>query len=356
MKIEQRAPLRLGVAARLPELTPRDLGLMKQAGIEWLRCGDFSVDYAAVLAKKPQGVDYLQAKKHLRALCSEGFQLIGITPSPRHLSQSIGEPGTREYCRNYGLICAFLAREFRGVITWWQVANELDIWIFRDALTLTQSVDFLKSGIRAMKNAEPNVRVGINITLFPSRPGEVEGNTEAHEGLTLARGIYGDPDLPVDYAGFDSYPGTWREGGTESWQEYLEGFYRLTGKPIFIQEFGYSGAGECMTSEEIRCGLLPCEAKKWKFSWRGSHTPERQADFIRESIKVFTTCPYVIGAIYYNWKDAQNCWQCKEPDCPAETAWGLLDSKGNMKVSYEAFKDASANLLASSSVSNGGVV
>ncbi len=335
----------LGVAARLPELTERDLFLMKEAGIGWLRCGDVHFDAEAFHKGELQGPAFQAAKKRAEHFRAEGFQIMGLTPTPRDLGQRIGAQGSPEYFDNYRRICAFIAEEFRDSIGWWQVGNELDIWIFRETLSLEQSAYFLQQGILGVKEGAPDCKVGINITLFPSLPGEVDGNTEAHEGVVLAEAIYGDPDVPVDYAGLDSYPGTWRRGGPESWDEYLEGFYALTRKPIVVQEFGYSGAGEMMTPAEAASGIYPCEAKKWRFGWGGGHSPETQSEYIQEAFKIFASKPYVLGATYYNWRDALKCWQCLEPDCPAETAWGLLDREGNPKVSYRAFKGHAAEIF-----------
>jgi hypothetical protein len=340
-----RQPFMLGVAARLGELTGQDLEWMQEAGIGWLRFGDFRFDPRAFREGREQGAEFQEAKQRARDLRAAGFQIMGLTPGPRELKDWIGVPGSREYLDNYRRINAFYAEEFSGLVEWWQMANELDIWIFREKLSMAQSVDFLKAGIRGLKETAPEMKVGINITLFPSLPGEVDGNTDLHEGLVLARGIYGDSGLPVDYAGFDSYPGTWRQGGPESWHEYLDGFHRLTGKPIIIQEFGYASAGGLMNEDEIARGLYPCQAKKWKFSWRGGHSEEAQAAFIRESFRIFAEKPHVIGATYYNWRDARQCWQCKQPDCPAETAWGLLDREGRRKKAFEGLKAAAAEFL-----------
>ncbi|WP_269522246.1 hypothetical protein [Coraliomargarita parva] len=327
-----------GVAAQLPSLEARDFSLMKDAGIGCLRFGDFKFDLAAFVQGRPQGEGFRQASARVRDLCGEGFRLIGITPGPREMAAVSLEPGSHEYYQAYDRICRFLAETFGEWIQWWQVANELDIWIFRDQLDLVQSVKFLKTGIRAMKSVRPDLKVGINITLFPSLPGEVDGNTDAHEGLVVAEGIYGDPTLPVDYAGFDSYPGSWREGGPESWHAYLDDFHALTGKPVLVQEFGYASAGGIMSPEEAASGLYPCESKKWKFHWRGEHSEAVQAAYLQESLRIFRGKPFVLGAIYYNWRDAKRCWQCKKPDCPAETAWGLLDQEGQPKLSYETLK------------------
>lgn len=328
----------VGVAARLPELSSRDYKLMKNAGIGWLRFGEFGFDLNAFLRGEPQPEEFAKAKERVKELRELGFELMGISPGPREMAKGGIEVGSEDYFAAYDAVSRFFAREYEGLIDWWQVANELDIWIFRDTLSMEESVRFLQVGIRAMKDEVPSLKVGINITLFPSRPGEVEGNTEAHEGLVLAEGIYGDSSCPVDYAGFDSYPGTWREGGPESWLEYLAGFYDLVGKPIIIQEFGYASAGGIMTDEEMERGCYPCESKSWRFSWKGEHSEKVQAEYLIESFRIFRDLPYVLGATYYNWRDAESCWQCKEIGCPAETAWGLLNSQGEPKQSYEALK------------------
>ncbi len=336
----------MGVAARLPQLSSRDLQLMKAAKVGWLRFGDFRFDQEAFLKGEPQGEDFLASKERVKNLKLAGFQLIGLTPGPREMHPSAGTPGSPEYMENYARTCAFFAEVFCEWIDWWQVANELDIWIFRKDLDMQQSAEFLKVGIRAMKEVVPSLKIGINITLFPSLPGEVDGNTEAHEGLTLTNAIYGDPGVQVDYAGFDSYPGTWRAGGVASWHEYLDGFHALTKKPIFVQEFGYASAGGLMSDVEVRNGAYPCEVRKWRFAWRGAHNKENQAEFLRESFRLFASKPYVLGAIYYNWRDATHCWQCREENCPAETSWGLLDQDGNPKPSYEAYKSVAHELCA----------
>lgn len=336
----------LGVAAGISDLDETEIQWMREAHIGWLRSGNLKFDVEAFLSGRNQGPAFRETMDRIRSLRAKGFQIVGLTPGPRELADRAGEPGSPAYYAAYRRICAFLAESFRGLIDWWQVANELDIWLFREKLSMEQSVELLKAGIRGMKEAVPELKVGINITLFPSLPGEVDGNTDLHEGIVLAKGIYGDPDLPVDYAGFDSYPGTWRKGGPESWHEYLDGFHRLTGKPILIQEFGYSSAGGVMTEEEDKSGIFPCKAKKWRFSWKGAHTREIQAEFIRESFRIFAGKPHVIGAIYFSWQDSKRCWQCGEPDCPAETAWGLLDSTGNKKLSYEGFRSGAEDYLA----------
>jgi hypothetical protein len=330
-----------GVAASL-KLGEIELDLIQEAGLTWLRSEIEGFDQDRFLCGEKQPGAFDQTREKISRLRERGFQLVGITPGPHKIVTGAGEPGSLAYLENYRRMCAFLASEFKGLIDFWQVANEVDIWIFRASLSLEQAVDFLKAGLRGIKGVSKDLKAGINITLFPSKPGEVDGNTNRHEGIFIARGIYQDPDLDVDYAGFDSYPGTWRDGGAESWDAYLDALYELVRKPIIIQEFGYASAGDLMTASEKASQVYPCEVKKWKFAWRGAHSPEVQAEFIAESYRVFAQKPFVLGAIYYSWKDSAKCWQCGQPDCPAETAWGLVDRNQNLKPSYHALKDSLA--------------
>lgn len=311
---------------------------MREAGLQWLRCEADYVDQERFFKGESQPEDFDRCREKISELLKSGFRIMGLTPGPIRLTPAAGKPGSREYFDNYRRLCAFLGQEFKGLIDYWQVANELDIWIFRDTLTLEQAAELLKAGLRGLKEVGKELKVGVNITLFPSKPGEVDGNTDRHEGVYIAKSIYEDPSLEVDYAGFDSYPGTCREGGADSWDAYLDAFHEMTKKPIIVQEYGYSSAGDLMTEEEIKRRAYPCEVKKWRFAWKGGHTPEVQADFITESCKIFARKPFVIGATYYSWKDSAICWECGSSDCPAQTAFGLVDCKNNLKPSYHSLK------------------
>jgi hypothetical protein len=327
-----------GVATSLHNLSPQDVKRMQEAGLQWLRSEIHGLNHEMAIKGEKQGEAFYEARDKLTGLRAMGLRIMGITPGPANMPASAGQPGSPEYFENYRKMCRFLGEAFRGIIDYWQAANELDIWIFRDTLTLEQSAAFLKAGLQGLRHAGKDLKIGINITLFPDKPGEVDGNTDAHEGTFIAESICRDPELDLDYIGFDSYPGSWREGGAESWHEYLDALHDLTGKPIIIQEFGYSSGGDVMTADEAASGVYPCKIGKWRFSWHGAHTPEVQADFITESYKIFAEKPYVIGAFYYRWQDQEICWQCKSAGCPIETAWGLVDRQNNLKPAYHSLK------------------
>ena len=52
----------------------------------------------------------------------------------------------------------------------------------------------------------------------------------------------------------------------------------------------------------------------------------------------------LLGQFYVRWADQGNCWQCGQPDCPAETAWGLVDREGRPKPSYAAYREGARKL------------
>jgi hypothetical protein len=83
-----------------------------------------------------------------------------------------------------------------------------------------------------------------------------------------------------------------------------------------------------------------CRDKAWPRVWRKEHSPQEQAVYIRECLKVFAEHPKVIGNFFFRWSDTATCWQCGQSDCPAECAWGIVDVKGKPKPGYYALKDA----------------
>jgi len=54
----------------------------------------------------------------------------------------------------------------------------------------------------------------------------------------------------------------------------------------------------------------------------------------------------LLGQFFCRWEDQEACWQCGSPDCPIETAWGLVDLRGRPKPSFHAFRDGVAALKA----------
>ena len=122
-----------------------------------------------------------------------------------------------EFCRECAELCEY-----------WQVANEPDIDIFKGDMTDEQSVRFLISVAKGLKKGNPNAKPGINLGFM----------TPYSEWLL--RELYQIPDTPFEYIGLDGYMGSWQPGGPSDWLWYIDKAYDITGKPVIINEWGYS--------------------------------------------------------------------------------------------------------------------
>ncbi len=321
-----------------------DIELMKAAGIGWVRAG-FPFPFADPKEDRLTQ-DYLDARQHAQNWAAKGFQLIGVTPGlgvgtyqPNEagnlhmvfhsdLPSWVGQMGSDEFYRQYDRACAFLAREVGEIVPVWQVANELDWEQFAGPLTLRQTADLVIRAGLAMKTVQPGLLVSTNCS----------GSPATHEFVRL---MFNDPRLTPDYCGIDQYYGSWQPGGPHSWAERIDELYELTrGVKIFVNEWGYASAGAVMTDEEQCSGAPNCERKKWRFGWKAGHTPEVQAEFIRQAMRIFAQKQdKLLGQCFFRWEDTATCWQCGQPDCPVETAWGLVDVQSRPKPAYFTFKD-----------------
>jgi hypothetical protein len=221
----------------------------------------------------------------------------------------------------------------RGMVPAWQIMNELDIAQFAGPLNPRQACDLITVAARGLKSADPSLVVGHN----PA------GAAEAY--FFFGR-LFGIPDRVVDYCGIDGYYGSWAEGGPEKWAGRIDELSRLTGAPILVNEWGFASRGGVQTEEERKSGKPSCGFKKWPHTWGDGHTAETQARFAKECYEVFRARKSnLLGAFFYRWEDQESCWQCGSPDCPCETAWGLVDLSGKPKPAYHAFKEGIRRLL-----------
>lgn len=131
-----------------------DFGLMKAAGIQWLRIAfeyPFEDKVGGALSEK-----YLENLKQAKDIHGMGFKLMGITPlsgimgfDPAKGSEGSWMPGIPAWAGNYdeaGFFeayeegCAEIARQTAGIVDLWQVSNEMDIPEFRGPMTPEQAV------------------------------------------------------------------------------------------------------------------------------------------------------------------------------------------------------------------------
>jgi hypothetical protein len=228
----------------------------------------------------------------------------------------------------------FEAAEFLGEytkerITWWQIANEPDIDIFYGPLSPQENMGFLIEAAKGIAKGNPEAQCGINIGYI---------NDYAR---MLIKEIYGKGTV-FSYLGIDGYMGSWQIGGPSTWMSYINETAVLSGKPIIINEWGFSslqwGEKHFDLEQKDHYNQDVCRNKHWQITWGKGHTPEEQARYIAECLPIFAEHPAVIGNFFFRWSDAAQCWQCGESDCPAECAWGAVDVDQAPKPAFYALQ------------------
>jgi hypothetical protein len=334
----QMAEFMMGVCA---PGDPSEAGLMKQAGIEWVRlgCQVPFVDRIGGALSEP----YKRTRAHYEEWAAEGIKVMGVTPGPgvkrwepgpggklelvwhRGLPEWFGQLGTAPCLKAYEETCAWLAGDLRELVQAWQIGNELDWHQFAGPMSARQACDFILAGARGLKRSDPSLIIGHNPT--------TEKLAYFFYGRLFAEGL-------LDYCGIDRYFGSWQPGGPEDWLPLIAELHELTLAPVLINEWGFASAGGVMTAQDRASGAITCACRRWPHTWGPGHTPEGQAEFIRLAFDAFIARKaQLLGQFYFRWADQRTCWQCGQPACPAETAWGLVDLEGKPKPSYHALED-----------------
>jgi hypothetical protein len=327
-----------------------DYSMLKAAGIRWLR-GHGGLPYEDKVGGKirPRFEEMVRRCEREAGL---GFKILASTPTPgssrydpqtktTHWQYSLPAwAGTHDEDRYYETLrasCAEAARRMKGLADWWQIANEPDIETFRGPLSDDQMERFLLESARGIKDGNPAAHCGINL-----------GGPNDY-ARRLAQKIYGIEACPFDYVGIDGYFGSWQRGGPENWPAFIDEAHALTGRPVIIAEWGYSSLqkGKITDDPERKKHYNQdvCRKKEWGKVWKLEHSPEEQAAYIRACVGIFADHPHCIGNFFFRWGDTATCWQCGQPDCPAECAWGMVDVNGEPKPAFYALKDRNRSLF-----------
>ncbi|MFW6146276.1 MAG: hypothetical protein ACOC7R_02975 [Planctomycetota bacterium] len=325
-----------------------DKDLMKAAGIDWVRLGTPFPFVDRLGGELTKG--YRRYREVVAAYAAAGIRVMGVTAQPgsfrwerqadgtmakrwrSRLPEWFGALDTPQGVSHYEAMCRWLGEDLKASVRAWQVANELDISTFAGQLDPRQACDLLLAGARGLKDADPSLIVGHNPTGSPA-------------GYYFYGRLYGGGERLLDYCGIDKYFGSWSPGGPDDWAGLIRELYDLTQTPVLINEWGFASAGGVMTDDDRRAGRPTCQTHRWPATWGDGHTPETQAAYIRAAFDAFIDVKdLLLGELYFRWADTPTCWQCGQSDCPAETAWGLVDRDGNPKPSYEALKEGARRL------------
>jgi len=320
-----------------------DFALMRDMGVHWVRQG-YPFPFKDEKGTLSEG--FLAADKEIDRFISEGFDVLcsfagpgsmryvpeaGQTVYHRGVPEYLGSPSEDRYHKLLYEAAAFLGEYTKGKISWWQIANEPDIDIFYGPLSENENIRYLLNAVNGIRKGNPDACCGINLGYI---------NDYAR---MLLREIYAVPNSPFAYLGIDGYMGSWQIGGPYSWKPYIDETARLSGKPVIINEWGFSSLqwGEKYTDLEHKThyNQAVCYYKSWQITWGKGHTPEEEARYISECLPIFAEHPDVIGNFFFRWSDAPYCWQCGEADCPAECAWGCVDCDQKPKPAYYALRD-----------------
>ena len=336
-----------------PRTDGRNLRLMQDAGLNMVRVelhfpfdtpqmdtpsAAFRRDVEIMTAYRAAGMTVLAIAQMPGSFRSNGTGSVAFQSTYPAWMGAFEEDG---YYEKLAAGWEWAARQCAGLIEWWQIGNEPDFTIFRGSLSHEQNVRWLNTVTDAIKKGNPTAQCGVSIAAF-----ELETSTFGIQGYTqtLLATLYGK-STRYDYVGIDGYFGTWCEGGPEDWGAYIDAAHRATRRPVIIQEWGYAsrqrGAPRSEEEKRRRFNSPVCKEKDWDaigpVKWLGQdHSEAMQADFIKRCLEVFDQKTCVIGTLFFYWKDAPFCWQCKAADCPAETAWGVVRSDGSTKPGYDA--------------------
>lgn len=243
-----------------------------------------------------------------------------------------------------------IATDLGDMVTYWQIGNENDSDIFRGNLTHEQNVRYLKSLARGVKKVNPKACCGINLAGVGSAS-DINGDSLSHSvhpyAEKLINALYNCENSDFDYIGLDGYFGTWTNGAPEDWEAYINRAHEVSGKPVMINEWGYSslqrGKPRPEEDQNRHFNTNVCRYKDFDMAgckkWLGEdHSEEMQARYITECLTIFRDNPHCFANLFFQWQDMATCWQCGDDDCPAETAWGIIDKNGRVKPGYEALK------------------
>ncbi|MBR6321947.1 MAG: hypothetical protein IKR59_03675 [Lachnospiraceae bacterium] len=324
----------VGISPWSPRDNP-DYGLMKEAGIEWIR---ETVDFPVF------GEQYEKTLERMRKAKEAGMRIGCVSPIPagyqfvpeknrtdyvRHAPDSWGEYGDESFYENTYEMCRRIGEDTRGLVELWQVSNEMDIREFCGRMTLEQAGRYLLASAEGLRagNPDPELMLGINPC-----------NIRSPEALYFYDLLYKQHDGLLTYVGGDGYYGTWSEGKVQDWVEVIDYLYELTGYPVFINEWGYnSSGGEAWP--QMGPADRPCNTGHFKYVWRERHDEKEQADYFAAGTRLLLTYPNCIGFFMYSWGDDGVCWYCGKKGCPGESTWGITDGQNHPKLAYYAVKE-----------------
>ena len=333
-----------------------NFALMRASGVRWCR---LHLPYPWLDRIDGQyDPEFLRAIGEIVLYRRQGFQPLVTTPAlgSMHYDAAAGDTvwhpgypawmGTPEEDFFHEALeagVAEMARMTEGLVEWWQLGNEPDFPVFIGPTGREANLRFNRTLALAFHEYAPQAKTGINLA-------GVAGENITEYALWITEELYRKQALPYAYLGLDGYFGCWQPGGPENWVGYIDRMHTLSGKPILINEWGfstiYSAPFERDPERKLYYNNENCRAKTWQNKWNGQeHSPEVQADYIRQTLEIFAGHPACIGNFFFRWSDSETCWQCGEHNCPTETHWGITDLEQRPLPGYFALQEGNRRLF-----------
>lgn len=350
------------------------------ANIEWVRFDITSLPYDA---DGNPSESYQRFKERARGYAERGFKVMAITPYPEVYIEAGLDPRDAANDAKIEEYARFFATDLQGIVSAFQITNEMGIEHFTLPLTLEEAGRFIGIQLRAMFPVRGDIIIGYNCAGFTMYT------------LNAVMQPYFDY---CDYIALDLYLGCFEDMFKELWiyDAILRFMWSYSGKPILVNEFGYMGAGDIKTDEQKQAILrqygaeneqqarenivefvnklppkfrdhmlsLDCKtdaeladklfntelANHLYLEIQGGyqlndyrHTWEDQGRFFTDTLKRFEKLDFVCGAFVYCYSDSGACYICGQNNCPVETGWGLVDCDGNPKPAYYTVQGAFAD-------------
>ena len=343
--------------------------MLADAGLRWVR---FDIPYPYE-SDGSVSRNYLAFKDRAKGYTDRGFRVMAVTPYPRDYI-NIGGFDPVENAEKTQEIAVFLYNDLKDITAAFQITNEMGLEGFMKPLNIEQAAKFIGIQLEALDPVTENFPIGYN---------SADISRDLHKLMK--------PYLKYcDYVGIDLYTGNQGNAKPFDYSARIKELYRMTCKPIILQEFGFWSEGGPKTDEQkaeilayygytseaeaIADGMNFINKLPWQFQqklrdgypddeehWAEivftkeyqhfygetaaetmegiPHTPEGQAEYFRRVMPELRKLNCLAGMIIYCCQDMAYCYNCGHSWCPFETKWGLFNLDGTPKPAYYAVKE-----------------
>ncbi len=374
---------------------------LKEANINWVR---FDINVLPYDKDGNLSEGYLSFKARAKGYADQGIKVMAVTPYPTEYIAAGLDPRDENNHAEIMKIARFYAEDLQGIVSAFQITNEMGIDHFTLPLTLEEAAEFIGIQLKAMYRYKGDIPIGYNLS-----------------GLSFItlNGLMQPYLKYADYVGADIYVGCFESNfkTIEAMSSLLNYAHSQINKPMLLNEFGYIGVGQKKTDAErlailhsygaqgdtfaaaesyarshmreiiadedfppkfrehlklvcsidetamseselaaaylnmgdklFNSDLISHFYKELKDGYQLNdypHTQEGQGKFYEDCFTELNKLSYLCGAFVYCYSDSDACYICGQGDCPVETGWGMVDRDGNCKPSYYAIQKAFADL------------